>query len=139
MPFPSHPFKICSQCQTPAEPDAPLCEQCGRVFPAQTSSAMYANRQPATTEAPRSKSGRRAMIVVELAFVAILSYAGYRYQTATPDLVAEVQPPAQYSAALGQHSAANPTHASSSPSHGAAKGHAPANRTPNPQFQHKGL
>jgi hypothetical protein len=69
------------------------------------------------------------MIIVGLAVVAILSYAGYRYQTATPELTAEVLPPAQYSAALGQHSAATSSHASS-------KGHASKNMAPNAQFHH---
>jgi hypothetical protein len=129
MPFPSHPFKVCSQCQTPAEPDAPLCEQCGRVFSAQSTSALSARPVSVSSDAPRNASGRRALIVAGLAFVAILSYAGYRYQTESPDHMEVSHPPAQYNAALGQHGTATPTRAASGPSRGAAM-------APNAQFHH---
>ena len=130
MPFPSHPFKICSQCQTPAEPDAPLCEQCGRVFSAQSSAAL--SPPPPLYElsdAPRKSSARRAMIAVGVALVAILFYVGYRSQRDAPDHMEAVYVPAQHKVTAVQHSATALPHAS-------AKRSAPKDMAPNPQFHH---
>ena len=135
MPFPSHPFKICSQCQTPAEPDAPLCEQCGRVFSAQSSAAL-APPPPlyGSSDAPRKSSARRAMIVTGVAGVAILSYMGYHSQMDAPDHMETTFVPAQHKVMAVQHSAALAPHTSAT--HTSAKRSAPKDMAPNPQFHH---
>lgn len=53
MELGSQAVKKCSQCQTPAPLDAALCEQCGRVFPMQSASAML----PPPAYAPASSPG----------------------------------------------------------------------------------
>ena len=124
MELGSQAVKKCSQCQTPAPLDAALCEQCGRVFPMQSASAMLP--PPAYAPAsPRGGQGKRLLIGV--CFTLVVLGGGLFV----------------YNRASGEHEQQATPVPSQAPNPGAiqrnlgSNGKTAKDMTPNPQFYHK--
>lgn len=119
MQLPSSSSKKCSQCQTPAELDALLCETCGRVFPMQSASAPNMP-PPSVTIAQARVSPARQMVFGSVFILAGIATAfGFHTWYASQDedraRSAQTQQPSPKTIVAG---------------------HALPSTTPNPQFFH---
>ena len=121
MQLPSSSGKKCSQCQSPAELDALLCESCGRVFPMQSAEAPMMAPPSITVAQARVSPARQLAFASVFLLVAAAGAFGVH---------------AWYVSSQSHEDASQTAQGRQATSKTIVPGHALPAAAPNPQFFH---